>query len=397
VSLFERLIAFWARMWGLLPGLDERRLVPLGPPVRSPTVSADALIAEADARGATDAKSGMLNAWLFGGPDDPESEIFDPPYVRRLRSDRQTAISSLRAARLDTEERIAPARASRDEARGLMAAARARMSSMAMQEEQAEARAFAAMDPESSDPAAEPDPTADDGPTPWEGESTPLPLVWRLLILLGLVAAELPVQFYVFDYFLGPGGGSMAAWLAPTTGAIVVFGPFVAGTLSRTRAATGSDRRIGYVVLVLTACWLFAVIVLGLVRGRLFEARVGTAAVRVSAVTVVLMFVALLLVVGAMSLMLGLARRHPIQEAYVRSRARRDHFETLLRTTAVRLNPIYHDPTEREAGTPDPQEQAIIEAYVAAEHAYFAALCRTVGDPVFTEAVQHRRGLRATS
>jgi hypothetical protein len=394
VSLFERLIAFWARMWGLLPGLDERHLVPLGPPVRPPTVSAEALVAEASLQGTADAKAGMLNSWLFGGPDDPESDMFDPPYVRRLRNDRQAAISSLRMAHLAIEQRIAPARAGRDEARDLMADARARMSGMAMREEQAEARAFAAIDPES----AEPDPTADDGPTPWEGESTPLPLIWRLLILMGLVAAELPVQFYVFDYFLGPSGsGSMAAWLAITTGAIVVFGPFVAGTLSRTRAATGADRRIGYVVLILTVCWLFAVIVLGLVRGRLFEARVGTGAVRVSTVTVVLMFVALLLVVGAMSLMLGMARRHPVQEAYVRSRARRDHFETLLRTTAVRLNPIYHDPTEFEAGTPNPQEQAIIEAYVAAEHAYFAALCRAVGDPVFTEAVQHRRGLRATS
>jgi hypothetical protein len=212
------------------------------------------------------------------------------------------------------------------------------------------------------------------------------------------VAAELPVQFYVFDYVLGPSGtGSLAGWLAVTTGAIVVFGPFVAGTLLRTRAATGADRRIGYVVLALAVSWLFAVIVLGLIRGSLFEARVGTNALRVSAVTVVLMFVALLLVVGAMSLMLGLARRHPVQEAYVRSRARRDHFETLLRTTAVRLNPVYHDAVDGGAGTPDPQEQAIIEAYGAAEHAYFAALCRTVGDPVFTEAVQHRRGLRTTS
>lgn len=395
--MLERLIAFWRRMFGLLPGFDVRHVEPLGQPVRSPMVSAATLIVEADAQGVTDAKAAMVNQWSFGGPDDPISTEFDPPYIHRLRCDRQAAISSLREAQHATEQRIVPARVSRDEASELMADARARMSGMAMREERAEAQAFAAIDPESPDPAAE-DPMAGDEHTPWEGESTPLPLIWRLLILVGLVAAELPVQFFVFDYFLGPSGmGSLAGWLAITTAAIVVFGPFVAGTLMRTRAATGADRRIGYVVIVLVASWLFAVVVLGLLRGRLFEARVGTDTVRVSAVTVVLMFVALLLVVGAMALMLGLARRHPTQEAYVRSRARRDHFEALLRSTAVRLNPMYQDPADGEPGTPDPQEQAIIEAYGAAEHAYFAALCRTVGDPVFTEAVQHRRGLRTAS
>ncbi|HEX4701032.1 MAG TPA: hypothetical protein VH352_02795, partial [Pseudonocardiaceae bacterium] len=331
MNLFQRLIAFWMRLWGVASGLDVREIVPLPAPV-APQTSAAALIAEADAHGIADARAAMLNQWSFGGPGDPESDLFDPDYVRGLRHRRAAAIASLRVAQRLTDDRVAPVRVRRDESRDLMANARARMSGLATRDDLVQARALAEIDPE---PVPDPEPEPDGEQTPWEGESTPLPLGWRLLILVGLVAAELPVQFSVFDYSLGPDMGTLVVWLSLTTSAIVVFGPFVAGTLMRTRPATGADHRIGYAVIVLVAAWLFTVVVLGLIRGRLFQGRVGAGTAHVGLVTVVLMFVALLLVVGAMSFMLGLARRHPFQEAYVRNRTRRDHFEMVIRTAGA--------------------------------------------------------------
>jgi hypothetical protein len=59
---------------------------------------------------------------------------------------------------------------------------------------------------------------------------------------------------------------------------------------------------------------------------------------------------------------------------------------------ADQINPGYLEPDE--PGEPGQDERAVRESYAAAEYAYFAALVRTVGDPIFTEAVQERRGLR---
>jgi len=105
--------------------------------------------------------------------------------------------------------------------------------------------------------------------------------------------------------------------------------------------------------------------------------------------------VALLVVIGSMSFMLGLARRHPFQEAYLRHRRRRDRFATVMNSVSAQVDAAYRAEGESagEAGADD-QEQAIEQAYAAAEETYFATLVRVVGDPAFTEAVQHRRGLR---
>lgn len=402
MRLIQRLINLWWTVWAAASGIEVNRLVPLPPPVVAPTVPAGELIAEADSRGVGDARSAMLSPYSFGGPGDEPSDVFDPDYIRALRHRREAATASLHAAQRLTDDRVALARRKRDESGARMDDARARMAGLAAREDLAAARAFA-----DTGPGPEPggdvldEPAAAAGDTPWEGETLPLRLAWRLLILTGLVAAELPVQFYVFGYFLNqsPGASGAVRWLALSSSAIIVFGAFLAGTLLRTGAATGADRRTGYVIIVFAVAWLAAGAVLAIIRGRVLDRdRPRSDAVHVTPLTVILMFAALLLVVGAMSLMLGLARRHPFQEAYVRNRSRRDRFEMLMRTMATQLNPAYLDPENDGAPNPvDAQERAIREAYAAAEDAYFAALSRTLGDPVFTESVLRRRGLRAAS
>jgi hypothetical protein len=388
MSFFQRLLARWWSLWAIAGGVDVTRLAPLPPPKVDPGLSADELIAEADARGVREAQAAMFNAWSFGGPDEERAEKHDPAYVRGLRVRCEAAIESLRGAQQGTHDRIAQARGRRDEFQNGMDDARTRMSGLAVRDAVDEARAHADHE-EVLDPIEQPD---EGDRTPWEGESTPLRLIWRLLILAVLVGAEAIVQYAVFVDVLGSGPDQtgLIRWMTVLTSAVVVLGPFLSGTLLRSRDATGGERRGWYAAAVLAASWLFVIVVLGLVRGRVLEDSVDRPGqLHVTSLTVILMFVALMLVAGAMAFMLGLARRHPFQEAYVRSRTRRNRFELLMRTMATRLNPAW---VEEPDGS---QERAIRETYAAAEEAYFAALARAVGDPVFTEAVQHRRGLRA--
>jgi hypothetical protein len=424
VNLFQRLIGVWWSLWAAARGLDMTRAAPLPEPVIPPTLSGAALIAQAEARGTADGRSAMVDPWSFGGAGEEESEDYDLDYVRGLRHQREAALLSLRTAQRLTDDQVSVARRRRDEARDRMAVAQERMSGLATDEEDARLRGIidaedditapvgpltdpigghGPTDPANltdlnnlTDPADPADPVVPDARTPWEGESSPLPFVWRLLILIGLAVAQMEVEFSMFQRFLGsdPGAAGTARWLAAATSGIVVFGPFVAGTVLRTRAATGTDRRIGYAILALVLSWLAAVVALGLVRARIFQA--GTArpdTAHITFATVVVMFIALSLVVGAMAFMIGLARRHPYQEAYLRQRARRDRFETVMRIIAGRINPGYLDPDNGAPATGD-QERAITEAYAAAENAYYAALAQAHGDPAFTEAIQHRRGLR---
>ena len=419
MNLFQRLIGLWWSLWAAARGLDVSRTAPLPAPAM-PAVSGAELIALAAARGTADGRSAMVDPWSFGGAGDAESEDYDLDYVRGLRHQREAALLSLRTAQRLTDDRVSVARRRRDEARERMAVAQDRMSGLAADEEEARLRGLVDSEDDVTAPAETPigtrlgnplgnsvgnpldtpdDPLVPAAQTPWEGESSPLPFVWRLLILIGLAVVQAGVEFSLFQRFTGtdPAGSGTARWLAAATSGIVVFGPFVAGTVLRTRAATGTDRRIGYAILALVLSWLTAVTASGFIRARILQAgQAGPDTAHITFATVVVMFIGLSFVVGAMAFMIGLARRHPYQEAYLRQRARRDRFETVMRIIAGRINPGYLDPENGAPATAD-QERAITEAYAAAENAYYAALAQAQGDPAFTEAVQHRRGIRTTA
>ncbi|MGI5247125.1 hypothetical protein [Dactylosporangium sp. CA-139066] len=392
MNFIQRLVTRWWSVWAAIVGLDTSRLeTELPAPLVDPRISATTLIAEAEARGAQDAGAKATDSWMYGWPNQPPSAEFDPDYVHELRRRRDAAVAALFDAQRQTESRISNVRNMRDEQERRMNDARVRMSGLAVRDRALEALRIDELD---DDAALPPDPQGADEDTPWEGETDPLPLGWRLLILAGLIAAELPVQFYVFGYFLGD--RALGRWMAVVTAAVVVFAPFIAGALMRNRQASTAERRVLHAVIVLAAGWLLVVAVLGFVRGTILEQGSPDPGRHITPATVVLLFVALLVVVGTMAFMLGLARRHPFQEAYVRHRNRRDRFDTLMRGMAARLNPGYYDP-DTGAVTVDDTARAIREAYAAAEEAYFAALTRAVGDPTFTEAVQQRRGLRGTA
>ncbi|MEU7615242.1 hypothetical protein AB0B27_03895 [Micromonospora rifamycinica] len=388
--LAERLRAALAALRGLETGI----VTPLPPPLVDPRTSTASLVSRAEARGVADAGTGMLNSWSFGGPEVPGADAPDPGYVRILRQECEVAVATLREQQAITESRAVHVRRWRDEADDLMGEARARMRGVAVREAELEARTVRRRQRRAGVDVADL-PAAPLEDTLWEGETRTLGPLWRLLILLGLIAAEIPVQLAVYGYFLTgvPGVPDLALPLALSTSLLLVLGPHVAALLLRARQATGGERRLGLAVLALAAPWLLVAALLGLLRGVIFEADPARLErLHLTPATVVVMFVAVLLVIGVMAFMLGLSRRHPFQEAYVRQRGRRNRLDSMWSAMAQRIHPAYQ---ESEAHLAE-QERSVRASYAAAEEAYFAALARTVGDPAFTEAVQQRRGRRPT-
>ncbi|WP_309111930.1 hypothetical protein [Saccharothrix sp.] len=348
-------------------------------PVVEPRTPAALLIAQAEAQAAADARRHVRDSWSFGGPDEGPSEAFDPEYVVSLRRLRDAAVHSAVERHAMARDRTAHLRARADEANRLMNAARSQMDRLAVE---------AARQVTAGGPA--PEDVADDDPV-WEGETTALPLVWRLVILLGLVVAQVPVHYLVFRHFLAGRVETGAIWAVCGSMAVfLVTAPHVAAMLVRARQATGTERRLTLVVWVTGVFWALVVSILGVLCGAVLELnRDQLVPLHLTSPTLVLMFVGGLVVAGAMAFMLGLSRRHPFQEAYARYRRQRDQAEEARRALVDRLNPEHVD----EEG-PEALVRAVWAAYAAAEEAYFAALTQAVGDPAFTEAVQHRRGLR---
>ncbi|TCO52921.1 hypothetical protein EV192_111115 [Actinocrispum wychmicini] len=341
------------------------------------------LIAQAEARGAADARGHVLDSWSFGDPAAEPSEDFDPPYVICLRRQRDVAVESARERHGITESRAAELRRRSEVAGQDMATARSMMDRLARRTARLQEPADHGPDGAANETVADDDPV-------WEGETVALGLRWRLLILFGIVLAETPVHHLVFQYFLAGRVGVAAIWaLCVSVAVFLVTGPYVAALLVRARQATGTERRLTLVVVVMAVFWTAVVVVLGLMCGAVLDLdqdKLGP--LNLTPTTVVLMFVGGLIVAGTMAFMLGLSRRHPFQEAYATHRRMRDQLEAMRRMMIEQINPEY-----TEAG-PEALVQAIAAAYAAAEQAYFAALTHAVGHPSFTEAVQHRRGLR---
>jgi len=218
VNLFQRLIGVWWSLWAAARGLDMTRAAPLPAPVVPPTVSAAALIAQAGARGSADGRAAMVDPWSFGGAGDGESEDYDLDYVRGLRHQGEAALLSLRTAQRLTDDQVSVARRRRDEARERMAVAQDRMTGLATDEEDARLRGMLDSDEDLTAPVGTPDdvpdPVEPDARTPWEGESSPLPVFWRLLILIGLAVVQTEVEFCRFSGASAP----IPPWRTPRAG-----------------------------------------------------------------------------------------------------------------------------------------------------------------------------------
>lgn len=399
MNLLQRLAAWLRAIWAVARGYDSGFAQPLPPSPASLRPDPAELIAEAERKGAADAASGMLDNWLFGGADDEVSDRFDPPYVNELRSRCAAALAAARADRAIATDRLAYIRRWRDESQQEMAAAREAMGNVAVREARAadplalpvqRRRESGDLDGRSAVAQAEatddPNRNASNTEQVWEGESRVLGAFWRAVVLAGLTAAESTVLRPVLAVAYGPGPESL--YSAVAIAALMVGAPYLAALLLRGRRATGAERQVWYLVAALGVAWLVPAVILGSVQGRHLA---FAASSMLTPLSVILMFFALLIIIGVMAFMLGLARRHPFQDAYVRHRTTRNNLDVLYRTAADRIFPRY---VEDDPAVTRQQDEAVRETYTAAEYAYFAALVRTVGDPSFTEAVQNRRSRR---
>jgi hypothetical protein len=356
------------------------------------------LIAEARARGEADARRHVRDGWSFTDPFTPaqDAEAGNEDYVEVLRQRCRAAVASARERHLSVLEGTRAARTRREDARQEMAAAQRMMSRLAGREAWLrEPELDRPPSAEGSQPAAE---VAADDPV-WEGETTALRVPWRILILAGLVATLSPVHYLVFRHFLDGVLPAAATWaLGLSSAVLMVLGPHVTALMLRSSRATGSDGALRPAAVVLALAWATMAALLGMVAAAVVGVdHVRLASLDITGTTLVVMLIAGLLVGGSVSFMIGLARRHPFQEAYAESRRRFEEADAELQAMVLRLDPGFadFDAVAPEDGDRQPETliEAIQAAYRAAEHAYFDALSATMGDPSFTEAVEHRLSL----
>lgn len=382
----------------------RRRRAPAPPlprlpqPVEEPRIPAAVLIAEARERGEADARRHVRDGWSFTDPFAPaqDAEAGREDYVEVLRGRCSAAVASARERHLAVLESVRATRMRREDARQAMADARRSMSRLAGRE--GWLREPDLDRPPSADGSPPEDEVAEDDPV-WEGETTALGLRWRLLILVGLVATLSPLHYLVFRHFLDGVLPAAASWaLGLASAVLMVLGPHVTAFLLRSSRATGSDRALRPAAAVLAIAWATMAALLGMVAAAVVGVdHVRLASLDITGTTLVAMLIAGLLVGGSVSFMIGLARRHPYQEAYALARRRFEEADAELQERIVQLDPGFADFDVVAPENGDRQPETLIEAvraaYRAAEHAYFDAMSATMGDPSFTEAVEHRLSL----
>jgi hypothetical protein len=247
----------------------------------------------------------------------------------------------------------------------------------------------------------------------WEGPHGPrITGRWAAAILAGLVLVEVPIQYIIFQYFHGytPFEEFLTWVFTIPVSAVMVLLPHLAGWWYRSRTGTGSDRLLRVIPLLLLAPWAFLAVVLGYLRARVLlappqlppatsstsylnNAHVTNhaATLHVTPTTMAIMFSALILGVGGIGFLLGLAREHPFAGAYAGAVARREALDRQLGRLAApgeRAERRAADTGDQAgASATEHRTEAIRAAYAAAEQSYLNGIANAVGDPATTEAV----------
>jgi hypothetical protein len=258
----------------------------------------------------------------------------------------------------------------------------------------------------------------------WAGPEAPrMTRRWTGGILLSLILIEVPIQYVIFQFFHGYTPiEEVLTWLFTIpVSAVMVLLPHLAGWWYRDRTSTGADGLMRFVPLLLLGPWAFLACMLGYLRARVLlappNAGLGTTGfttnsstsylgagahtkipttasiAHVTPATMSVMFAALILGVGGIGFMLGIAREHPLVGAYRGARAIRQRIADRLCDVAepVPLADERNHSLEEQAGLSREQWERHIHgiraAYAAAVHAYLDAVAETAGDPMVTEAV----------
>jgi hypothetical protein len=412
VSFLQLLVRRLVQAFAVFRDPDAGLLLPLPEPTVDPRVNAERLVQDAGEQGRADGKRYLFDGWSFGQEGDPPDDLLDPEYVLSLRHRCESAVHEHRDRQQLTDARLADLHLVVRDAERNMRAARDRMARVAVRDqldEEDSLRSFLQRRNVNADALALP---PLDQPV-WEGEAPPMRLIWQVLIVCFLAAVVFEIEHYVAEAYLPIAG------LGPTTGLILtvaiagltVLGPLVSGQLFRNRHATGYDRILAALTFALLLPTLAITSGFGLLAARLFDhgvtARTGaavdgsqSAALGLTPATLIVVFDVVLFIACAMAYVLGLAQRHPFQQAFARNRQLRNRTVHLSQRMGTRINGDYRatimgldlgDDTPAQAAD---REMAIRHAYFAAEGAYYQGLIEAVADPTFTEAVMRRRNRR---
>jgi hypothetical protein len=434
MNLFTRLRAWLGHLVAFV-SRRGRRGRPRGRPQFGPPPDVRALSAAARASGRDAARSGLFDQWSF------DEVVF--PYLRRLRAERDMVIGQTRE-RAEDMDRWDRARAREARAEGAGLASRRQHLELRQEEATAhqraawgrinhlarlEARRQELRDLSGLGTADRPGQAADDerpgaitlpgGPPAdlgWEGPHGPrITGRWATVILGCLVLVEVPIQYVIFQFFhcYSPFEEFLTWIFTIPVSAVMVLLPHLAGWWYRSRTATGSDRLFRVIPLVLLVPWAFLAVMLGYLRARVLlappqpPAATGATAylnnlhltnnattLHVTPTTMAIMFSALVLGVGGIGFLLGLAREHPFAGAYSGATARHGALGRQLDLLAPRSELA----GQRAAGPEDPEDpagasaaelriEAIAAAYAAAEQSYLNGIANAAGDPAMTEAV----------
>jgi hypothetical protein len=269
--------------------------------------------------------------------------------------------------------------------------------------------------PPENDTATVPDGSGSAG---WSGPEAPrMTARWTGTILLLLILVEVPIQYVIFQHFHGYSPiEEVLTWVFTLpVSAIMVLVPHLAGWWYRDRVATGADGLMRFAPLALLVPWAYLAVMLGYLRARVLLAPLTVAgtsgsssstsylngsqipntatSLHVTPTTMSVMFVALILGVGGIGFMLGIAREHPLIGAYRGAREARRQAGEELRGLAepIRLADELSQARDEQDELSDEQWerhiQAIRATFAAAAHAYLAAISDTMGDPAVTESV----------
>ena len=412
-------LQLWGRRLGqalaVLRDPDAGLLLPLPRPAVDPRVDADRLVDEAREKGLTDGKQYLYDGWSFGHERDSPNAVGEPKYVEALRHRCETAVHEHRDRQQLTEARLADLHHTAREADQLMRAARDRMARLAARDQLDEDDSLRSYLHRRNVDADQLELPPLDHPV-WEGEAPPMRLIWRVLIVLFLIAVVFQIEHYVAEAYLPLTelGRDAGLLLTGAIAGLTIVGPLVSGQLFRNRHATGYDRPLAALTFLLVLPTLAIILGFGLLAAALFDRGVTggtsfdtaadlsrTAALGLTPATLVVVFDVVLFLACAMAYILGLAQRHPFQQAYARSRQIRNRTVNLTQRMGTRINRDYRatmapidDGPDDPAAAPD-REAAIRSAYRAAEEAYYQGLVEAVADPTFTEAVMRHRNRSA--
>ena len=410
-------VQLWGRRFGqaltVLRDPDAGLLDPLPRPAVNPRVEAAQLVAQAREKGLSDGRQALYDGWSFGHEGDPPHAVGEPKYVETLRRLRDSALNELRDRQQKTADRLVDLHHTVREADLAMRAARDRMARIATRDQHDEddsLRAHLRRRNIDTDRLQLPPLNSE----VWEGDAPPMRLIWRILVLLFLVAVVFEIEHYVAGAYLPLTelGRTTGLLLTGAIAALTVLAPLMAGQLFRNRHATGFDRLLAPLTFVLLLPTMAIILGFGLLAASLFDRGVTggapfdaatdpsrTAALGLTPATLIVVFDVVLFLACLMAYLLGLAQPHPFQQAFARSRRVRNRTLGVTQRMGNRINPDYRAMTTMDDGPDDrgpvvapEQEAAIRNAYRAAEEAYYQGLIEAVADPTFTEAVmRHRR------